>query len=72
MTQKVLDQYGDMTLSSAKSIVDYLHPPNYDYYDPDPSGPIEGIRTVFDLTTLQLYTLYGYYDDPWVSYTLTP
>jgi len=71
VADKCLAKYGTMTPTDAKAIVDYAHPPNYNYYNPDPNGPIEGIRTVFDLTNLKVYSLYGYYNHPWVTYQLT-
>ena len=34
--------------------------------------PIAGHRTIFDLGNLELKALYGTYNDPWVSYKMSP
>jgi hypothetical protein len=67
-----LAKYGVMTFADAKSIVDYAHPPNYGYYGTNPNSAIEGIRNALDLTNLKISALFGYYNHPWVTYTLTP
>jgi hypothetical protein len=72
VTGLCLAKYGVMTFENAKSIVDYAHPPNYGYYGTNPYQAIQGIRNALDLTNLKMASLYGYYGQPWVTYTLTP
>jgi len=65
-----LNAYGNIDVAKGRDLVDYLHPPNYGYYGSDPDQPVGASRTCFDLTNLQLWALYGYYDDPWAYHAL--
>lgn len=67
-----LDVYGSMDTDNGRTLIDFLHPPNYDYYDPDPDQPVESSVSFYDLTNLKIWSLYGLYSDPWVSYELAP
>lgn len=70
LTALLLNAYGNIDVSKGRDFVDYLHPPNYGYYGSDTSQPVGASRTLFDLTNLKLWSLYGYYDDAWAYYAL--
>ncbi|MFX0070479.1 MAG: C45 family autoproteolytic acyltransferase/hydrolase, partial [Candidatus Hermodarchaeota archaeon] len=69
LTNELLDEYGDIDLEVGAEIIDYLHPPNYNYYS-DPNGAVGASITCWDLTNLQLKALYGHYNDDWVYASL--
>lgn len=54
--------------TEGRYLVDYKHPPNYEYYGKDPAQPIGGTISLFDLTNLEIWSLYGNFDDLWVNY----
>ena len=70
LTGLLLDKYGSIDVESGKGLVDYLHPPAYGYYGDDPNQPIGASRTLYDLSNLKLWSLYGNYNDSWVYYDL--
>ena len=66
-------------VDKAREIIDMLHPPNYEYleweyhqfkYTDDPTQEVSGSISVFDPSNLEVWSLYGYYDNPWVHYSL--
>jgi hypothetical protein len=69
LTNEALNVYGAIDLEVGAELIDYLHPPNYDYYD-DPNGPVGASITCWDLTNLQAKVLYGHYNDQWVYVSL--
>lgn len=70
LTGLLLDKYGNIDVTNGRELVDYLHPPAYGYYGDDTSQPVGDSRTLYDLTNLRLWTLYGNYNDDWVYYDL--
>ena len=70
LTNLALNAYGNIDVAKGRDLVDYLHPPAYNYYDGPADQPVGASRTCFDLTNLQLWALYGYYDDPWAYHAL--
>ncbi len=70
LTGLLLDKYGSIDDETGRGLVDYLHPPAYGYYGDDPNQPIGASRTLYDLSNLRLWSLYGNYNDPWVYYDL--
>lgn len=68
LTDLILNAYGTIDNAKARSLIDFLHPPNYGYYAPDPDQPVESSISMFDLTNLELSSLYGLYSDPWVIF----
>ena len=60
--------YGKIDQEVGRMLIDFLHPPNYGYYGSDPDHPVESSVSLFDLTSLELSSLYGLYSDPWVTY----
>lgn len=69
LTNAALDEYGNIDLTIGSEIIDYLHPPNYNYYS-DPNGAVGAAVTCWDLTNLQLNALFGFYNDDWVVFSL--
>jgi hypothetical protein len=65
-----LDMYGNINHLSGRELIDFLHPPNYDYYGSDITQPVSASKSCWDLTTLEVYALYGNYDDPWAYHQL--
>ncbi len=70
LTNLILQNYGLIDVEKGKELVDYLHPPNYGYYGQDENIPVGASRTLFDLTNLELWSLYGIYSDPWANWQL--
>ena len=70
MTNLILDAYGSIDVEKGRELIDFLHPPNYYYYGDDTSQPVASSVSLFDLTNLDVYSLFGYYDDPWVCFSL--
>lgn len=68
LTDLILSEYGSINNAKARALIDFLHPPNYGYYAPDPDQPVESSISMFDLTNLELSSLYGLYSDPWVIF----
>ncbi|MFX1376347.1 MAG: C45 family autoproteolytic acyltransferase/hydrolase [Promethearchaeota archaeon] len=69
LTNEALGVYGTIDLEVGAELIDYLHPPNYNYYS-DPNGPVGSAITCWDLTDLQAKALFGLYSDPWVYINL--
>ncbi len=79
MVEKLVQNYSKIDVNTAKEIIDFLHPPNYDYlafkyhslsYTDDSTLAINGSISLFDPGNLEIWSLYGYYDRPWVHYSL--
>ncbi len=70
LTDLCLNEYGSIDNARARVLIDFLHPPNYGYYAPDPDQPVESSISMFDLTNLEVSSLYGLYSDPWVIFKL--
>jgi hypothetical protein len=68
LTDLCLTSYGKIDNDRARVLIDFLHPPNYGYYDPNPDQPVESSISMFDLTNLEVSSLYGLYSDPWVQF----
>jgi hypothetical protein len=60
--------YGSIDQTIGCELIDFLHPPNYGYYGEDPDQPVESSISLFDLTNRKLFSLYGLYSDPWVTF----
>ncbi|MBN2156641.1 MAG: hypothetical protein JW776_11425 [Candidatus Lokiarchaeota archaeon] len=69
LTNLALNMYGTIDLHSGATLIDYLHPPNYNYYTGGPDMPVGACLTAWDLTTLQAKALFGLYSDQWVIVT---
>jgi hypothetical protein len=79
MVEELIQNYSRIDVNVARDIIDFLHPPNYDYlawkyhsssYTDNPSQAINGSISLFDPVNLEIWSLYGYYDNPWVHYNL--
>jgi len=70
LTNLALARYGTISLETGATLIDYLHPPNYEYYGTDPTQAVGAAVTCWDLTSLQAKALYGHYNDAWVYTSL--
>ncbi|MBN1330111.1 MAG: hypothetical protein JXA54_11615 [Candidatus Heimdallarchaeota archaeon] len=70
LTNAVLNVYGTINFDKATTLIDYLHPPNYDYYGSDLNQAVGCAVSSWDLTTLEARGLWGHYNDPWATYSL--
>jgi len=70
MTNLLLHNYGTIDVDKGWEIIDFLHPPNYGYYGDDPHQTVKAAKSLMDLTNLDIYSLYGYYDDPLIVHSL--
>ncbi|MBN1698256.1 MAG: hypothetical protein JW881_12140 [Spirochaetales bacterium] len=68
LTNLLLDNYGGIDVEKAKRLVDYLHPPAYNYYGTNPRAAVKGSRSLYDLTNGEIWSLYGHYGDEWIHY----
>jgi hypothetical protein len=68
LTDLCLLAYGYIDQKVGCELIDFLHPPNYGYYGTDLDHPVESSVSLFDLTHLKLFSLYGLYSDPWVTF----
>ncbi len=79
MVGKLIQNYSKIDVNIARDTIDYLHPPNYDYlkseyrssrYTDNPSQAVQVSISLFDPGNLEIWSLYGYYDRPWVHCSL--
>ncbi|MCP4634097.1 MAG: hypothetical protein GY855_14325 [candidate division Zixibacteria bacterium] len=70
MTNLIKDNYGAIDVDKGWEIIDFLHPPNYLYYGDDPHQTVKAAKSLMDLTNLDMWSLYGYYDDPLIFHSL--
>jgi hypothetical protein len=68
LVELITAKYGQFDQTEGRYLIDHKHPPAYEYYGTDPTQPVKGITTLFDLTNREMWSLYGNYDDPWVTY----
>ncbi len=57
--------YGKMDSLRAMWTIDFLNPSRCDYYGPDTSQSVKGHHVLMDNTSLEMWSLHGYYDQPW-------
>ncbi|WP_371804571.1 C45 family autoproteolytic acyltransferase/hydolase [Candidatus Lokiarchaeum ossiferum] len=63
LTNEALTMYGNIDLEQGFELIDYLHPPSYDYYGDDLTQPVGAAVTCWDLTSLEAKALFGNYED---------
>ena len=63
LTDEALTMYGNIDLEQGFELIDYLHPPSYDYYGSDLTQSVGAAVTCWDLTSLEAKALFGYYND---------
>ncbi len=68
LTELILESYGNIDADKGIELIDFLHPPNYGYYGDDVNQPVSASISLFDLTNLELWALFGLYSDPWAHY----
>ncbi|MEW6554213.1 MAG: hypothetical protein AB1384_08010 [Actinomycetota bacterium] len=67
----LLDEgYGDIDEARAMWIIDFLNPARCDYYGTDTSQSVKGHHVLMDNGDLEMWSLHGYYDTPWVHVDL--
>jgi hypothetical protein len=66
------ESYGQIDQAKGRDIIDFLHPggPYSWFYGDDPEQPVAASVTLFDLSTRELWSLFGRYSDPWVYHRL--
>jgi hypothetical protein len=69
LTGLVLAAYGTIDEQTARGLLDYLHPPSFDYYHGE---YLDGVRSLFDLSNLRSWNLFGRWQDPWVGHSFAP
>ncbi len=70
LTGLLLESYGTIDTQKGRDIIDFLHPPNYNYYGDDPNQTVKTHVAFFDLTHQEVWALYGHYNDPWAYHKL--
>ena len=72
MTGLILRNYGSIDAATGREIIDFLHPGGeYSWlYGTDPDIPVSCTVTLYDVTSKELYSLFGNYSDTWVHYAL--
>jgi len=66
----VKSAYGKIDRQEAMWLIDFLNPARSDYYGTDRTQPIEGHHVLMDNKSLEMWSLHGYYDDPWMHLDL--
>ncbi len=67
----LLDEgYGNIDEAQAMWIIDFLNPARCDYYGTDTSQSVKGHHVLMDNKDLEMWSLHGYYDTPWVHVDL--
>jgi hypothetical protein len=62
--------YGNIDEAQAMWIIDFLNPARCDYYGTDTSQSVKGHHVLMDNKDLEMWSLHGYYDTPWVHVDL--
>ncbi|MEM0358629.1 MAG: C45 family peptidase [Candidatus Hadarchaeales archaeon] len=66
LVRRLTEAYGRIDDALGRELVNYLW--HWGYYGADPSQPIGGSRTLYNLTDKRLYALFGTYADNWACY----
>ncbi len=62
--------YGDIDEAKALWIIDFLNPARCAYYGTDTTQSVKGHHVLMDNGDLEMWSLHGYYDTPWVHVDL--
>jgi len=65
MLDLLLKHYGDIERVTAMWLIDFLNPARCDYYGTDISQSVKGHHVLMDNHSLEMWSLHGYYDQPW-------
>ncbi len=57
--------YGSIDRIGAMWLIDFLNPARCDYYGTDRTQAVQGHHVLMDNYTLEMWSLHGYYDQPW-------
>ncbi|MHB8781429.1 MAG: CocE/NonD family hydrolase, partial [Candidatus Geothermincolia bacterium] len=71
MLDLLLPKYGSIGLVDAMYAIDFLNPARSDFYGTDTAQSVKGHHVVMDGSTLEMWSLHGYYQDPWQHADLT-
>ncbi|MGQ9757223.1 MAG: hypothetical protein ACUVRX_03580 [Actinomycetota bacterium] len=66
MLELLMEGYGRMDLTRAMWVIDFLNPARCDYYGTDTTQSVKGHHVLMDNADHEMWTLHGYYDQPWV------
>lgn len=66
MLELLVEGYGKMDLTRAMWVIDFLNPARCDYYGTDTTQSVKGHHVLMDNTDHEMWSLHGYYDQPWV------
>ncbi|MDI6874368.1 MAG: PKD domain-containing protein [Actinomycetota bacterium] len=65
MVDAILKYYGAIDRNTAMWLIDFLNPARCDYYGTDTTQSVKGHHVLMDNHSLEMWSLHGYYDDPW-------
>lgn len=65
MLDLILERYGAIDRLTAMWLIDFLNPARCGYYGTDTSQSVKGHHVLMDNHSLEIWSLHGYYDDPW-------
>ncbi|MDD5711515.1 MAG: C45 family autoproteolytic acyltransferase/hydrolase [Smithellaceae bacterium] len=61
----LMDAYGSIEFTTAIWIIDFLNPSRCDYYGTDTTQSVKGHHVLMDNYSLEMWSLHGYYNQPW-------
>ena len=74
MMSYILDYYGNIDAQTAMYLIDFLNPNDQErsgsFYGTSTTQAVGGHHVVMDTTSLQMWVLHGYYDEPWIHVDL--
>ncbi len=70
LTNLILKEYGSIGIDEGLNLIDFLHPPNYQYYGDDTTQPVKAAKSLYDLSNLEVWALFGSYNDEWANHRL--
>jgi len=65
MLGPILSCYGHIDRLTAMWLIDFLNPARCDYYGTDTAQSVKGHHVLMDNRSLEIWSLHGYYDEPW-------
>lgn len=65
MLDLILRHYGGIDSNTAMWLIDFLNPARCEFYGTDTSQSVKGHHVLMDNRSLEMWSLHGYYDQPW-------
>ncbi len=65
MMDSILKYYGTIDRETAMWLIDFLNPARCDYYGTDKTQSVKGHHVLMDNQSLEMWSLHGYYNQPW-------